>query len=53
MSLFTLMHFFFSPTQGVPGAFSSEVKWPGREADHSPAASSEVKKMSIYTLTPP
>jgi hypothetical protein len=31
----------------VPG-----VKRPGREADYSPPASVEVKKMSIYTSTP-
>jgi hypothetical protein len=29
------------------------VKRPGREADHSPPASSEIKKMWIYTPTPP
>jgi hypothetical protein len=29
------------------------VKWPGREADHSPPTSAEVKKMWIYTSTPP
>jgi hypothetical protein len=29
------------------------VKRPGREADYSPPASSEVKKMWIYTSTPP
>jgi hypothetical protein len=28
------------------------VKQPGREADHSPTASAEVKKMWIYTSTP-
>ncbi|PNF23097.1 hypothetical protein B7P43_G09123, partial [Cryptotermes secundus] len=28
-------------------------KRPWREADHSPPASTEVKKMSIYTSTPP
>jgi hypothetical protein len=28
------------------------VKWQGREADHSPPASAEVKKMWIYTCTP-
>jgi hypothetical protein len=27
------------------------VKWPGREADHSPPASAEVKKMWIYIST--
>jgi hypothetical protein len=30
-----------------------EVKWPGREADHSPPTSAEVKKMWIHTTTPP
>jgi hypothetical protein len=28
------------------------VKRPGREADHSPPASADVKKMLIYTSTP-
>jgi hypothetical protein len=32
---------------------SKKIKWPGREADHSPPASAEVKKMWIYTSTPP
>jgi hypothetical protein len=34
------------------GALSSGVKRKGREADHSPAASAEVKKMRIYISTP-
>jgi hypothetical protein len=29
------------------------IKRPGREADHSPPTSAEVKKMWIYTSTPP
>jgi hypothetical protein len=29
------------------------VKRPGREADHSPPTTAEVKKMWIYTSTPP
>jgi hypothetical protein len=37
----------------VPGALSLEVKRPRREAYHSPPASAEVKKMWIYTSTPP
>jgi hypothetical protein len=43
------------PIQWVPGggAISLGVKRPGREADHSPPASAEVKKMWIYTTTPP
>jgi hypothetical protein len=32
---------------------SPGIKRPGREADHSPPASAEVKKMLIYTSTPP
>jgi hypothetical protein len=35
------------------GLFSLGVKLPGREADHSPPASAEVKKMWLYTSTPP
>jgi hypothetical protein len=35
------------------GAFSPEVKRPGREADHSPPASAEFKKIWIYTSTLP
>jgi hypothetical protein len=31
----------------------SGLKWPGREADHSPPASAVVKKIWIYTSTPP
>jgi hypothetical protein len=29
------------------------VKQPGREADHSPSTSAEVKRTWIYTSTPP
>jgi hypothetical protein len=36
------------PIQWVP-----EVKRPGREADHSPPTSAEVKRTWIYTSTPP
>jgi hypothetical protein len=35
------------------GAPSPGLKRPGREDDHSPPASAEVKKMWIYTSTPP
>jgi hypothetical protein len=35
------------------GAISPEVKRPGREAHHSPPTIAEVKKMWIYTSTPP
>jgi hypothetical protein len=37
---------------GTGGSFPG-VKRPGREADHSPTTSAEVKKMWIYTSTPP
>jgi hypothetical protein len=40
------------PIQWVPRALSAGVKWPGREADHSPRASAEVKKVWIYPFTP-
>jgi hypothetical protein len=39
--------------QWVPGPLSPGVKRQGREADHSPPTSAEVKKMRIYTSTPP
>jgi hypothetical protein len=38
---------------GMGGALSPGVKRPGREADHSSSASAKVKKMWIYTPTPP
>jgi hypothetical protein len=41
------------PIQWVLGALSPGVKRPRREADHSPPASFEVKKIWIYTSTPP
>jgi hypothetical protein len=39
------------PIKWVGGPFPG-VKWQGREADHSPPTSAEVKKMWIYTSTP-
>jgi hypothetical protein len=42
-----------SYSMGTGGAISPGVKRPGREADHSPPANAEVKKMWIYTSTPP
>jgi hypothetical protein len=39
------------PTQ-LPIQWLPAVKRPGREADHSPPTSAEVKKMWIYTATP-
>jgi hypothetical protein len=41
------------PIQWVPGTLFPGVKRPGREVDHSPPTSAEVKKMWIYTSTPP
>jgi hypothetical protein len=41
------------PIQWVPGVLSPGVKRPGREANHSPPTSAEVKKMRIYTFSPP
>jgi hypothetical protein len=38
--------------QWVPGILSPGVKRPGREVDHSPPTSAEVKKMWIYTSVP-
>jgi hypothetical protein len=35
------------------GGFSAGVKQPGREADHSPPNTAEVKKVWIYISTPP
>jgi hypothetical protein len=40
-------------SNGYCGFFPPGVKRPGREADHSPPASVEVKKIWIYTSTPP
>jgi hypothetical protein len=40
------------PIRWVPGALSPEVKRPGREADHSPPSSVEVKNAWRYTSTP-
>jgi hypothetical protein len=42
-----------SPIQWVPEALSLGVKRPGREADHSPSSSAEVKYAWSYTSTPP
>jgi hypothetical protein len=38
---------------GYWGLFPRGVKRPGREADHSPPTSADVKKMWGYTSTPP
>jgi hypothetical protein len=41
------------PIQWVPEALSLGVKRPGREADHSPPSSAEVKNVWRYTSTSP
>jgi hypothetical protein len=41
------------PIQWVIGALFPVVKRQGLEADHSRPTSAEVKKMWIYTSTPP
>jgi hypothetical protein len=41
------------PIKWVPGALSLEVKRPGREADHSPSSSAEIKNVWSYTSTLP
>jgi hypothetical protein len=41
------------PIRWVMGALFPEVKRPGREVDHSPKTTAEVKKTCIYTSTPP
>jgi hypothetical protein len=38
--------------QYVPGALSVGIKRPGREADHSPPSSADVKNAWSYTSTP-
>jgi hypothetical protein len=40
------------PTQWVAEALSPGVKRPGREADHSPPTSAEVKNAWSYTSIP-
>jgi len=39
------------PIKWVPGILSLAVKEPGREADHSPLSSAEVKNAWSYTST--
>jgi hypothetical protein len=41
------------PIQWVPGALSLGVMRPGREDDHSPPSSAEVKNAWSYTSTSP
>jgi hypothetical protein len=37
---------------GYRGLFPPGVKWPGREANHSPPVSAEVKKVDLYIYSP-
>jgi hypothetical protein len=39
------------PIQWLPGALSLGVKRPGRETDHSPPSSAEIKNAWSYTST--
>jgi hypothetical protein len=41
------------PIQWIPGALSQRVKRQGHEVNHSPPASTEIKKIWIYIFTPP
>jgi hypothetical protein len=41
------------PIEWVPGVLSLGVKRPGREADHSPPPSAEVKNACSYISIPP
>jgi hypothetical protein len=41
------------PIQWVPGTLSLGVKRPGRESDHLPPLSAEVKNAWSFTSTPP
>jgi hypothetical protein len=41
------------PIQWIQGVLPLGVKWPGREADHSPPSSAEVKNAWSYIFTPP
>ena len=41
------------PTQWVPGAISPGVKRPGRDVNHLPPSTAEVKNEWSYTSAPP
>jgi hypothetical protein len=45
----TVNNFYFT----ISSRSALGVKQPGREADHSPPTSADVKKTGIYTATPP
>jgi hypothetical protein len=50
--LFTVLGPTQPPIQWIPGALFLVVKWPGREADHSPPSRAEVKNAWSYTSNP-
>jgi hypothetical protein len=56
-SVFIFVVFMFSsrqpPIQWVPEGLSLGVKRPGREANHSPPSSAEVKNARSYNSIPP
>jgi hypothetical protein len=41
------------PIQRAPEALSLQLKWPGREADHSHPSNAEIKSEWSYASTPP
>jgi len=41
------------PIQWIAGVLSLGIKRPGREADHSPPTSGEIRNAWSYTPTPP
>jgi hypothetical protein len=47
------LHYRVQNGSAVAGALSLGVKWPGREADHSPPSSAEVKeRVELYLHSP-
>jgi hypothetical protein len=50
---FIIIHAISRRIQWVPGALSLGLKRPGREADHSPPSSAEVKNAWSCISTPP
>jgi len=53
MTLYSAFRRILVRFQWVPGALFLGVKRPGREVDHSPPSSAEVKNAWNYTSTPP
>jgi hypothetical protein len=47
------MILFVAYSSTLSTACTPGIKWLGRETDHSPPIIAEVKKMRIYTSTPP